>query len=65
MGTGQAASSQSKVAISLLEQFMETGFDQDTAIKLINSILVLKSDDDSFATIDLSAIDLYDGKLNL
>jgi len=63
MGTGQAASSQSKVAISLLEQFMETGFDQDTAIKLINSILVLKSDDDSFATIDLSAIDLYDGKI--
>ena len=42
---------------------METGFDQDTAIKLINSILVLKSDDDSFATIDLSAIDLYDGKI--
>ncbi|HOM03364.1 MAG TPA: stage II sporulation protein E [Acetivibrio sp.] len=63
MGTGQAASSQSKVAISLLEQFMETGFDQDTAIKLINSILVLKSDDDSFATIDLSAVDLYDGKI--
>lgn len=63
MGTGQAASSQSKVAINLLEQFMETGFDQDTAIKLINSILVLKSDDDSFATIDLSAIDLYDGKI--
>lgn len=63
MGTGQAASSQSKAVISLLEHFMETGFDQDTAIKFINSILVLKSDDDSFATIDLSAIDLYNGKI--
>lgn len=63
MGTGQRAFSQSKAAIGLLEQFMETGFDQDTAIKLINSILVLKSDDDSFATIDLSAIDLYEGKV--
>lgn len=63
MGTGQKAANQSKAAISLLEQFMETGFDKDTAIKLINSILVLKSDDDSFATIDLSAIDLYDGKV--
>lgn len=63
MGSGQKADCQSRAAISLLEQFMETGFDKDTAIKLINSILVLKSDDDSFATIDLSAIDLYDGKV--
>ena len=63
MGSGQKADCQSSAAISLLEQFMETGFDKDTAIKLINSILVLKSDDDSFATIDLSSIDLYDGKV--
>lgn len=63
MGSGQRADCQSRAAISLLEQFMETGFDKDTAVKLINSILVLKSDDDSFATIDLSAIDLYDGKV--
>ena len=63
MGSGQKAFNQSKVAISLLEQFMDTGFDKGTAIKLINSILVLKSDEDSFATIDLSAVDLYDGKV--
>lgn len=63
MGTGQKASNQSMAAISLLEQFMETGFDKDTAIRMINSILVLKSDDDSFATIDLSAVDLYEGKV--
>ncbi|MDQ2086509.1 stage II sporulation protein E [Herbivorax sp. ANBcel31] len=63
MGTGQKASNQSNAAISLLEQFMETGFDKDTAVRLINSILVLKSDEDSFATIDLTAVDLYDGKV--
>lgn len=63
MGSGRKADYQSRAAISLLEQFMETGFDKDTAVKLINSILVLKSDDDSFATIDLSSIDLYDGKV--
>ena len=44
---------------------METGFDKDTAIRLINSILVLKSDDDSFATIDLCAVDLMMEKLSL
>lgn len=63
MGAGQKAFNQSNAAISLLEQFIETGFDKDTAIKLINSILVLKSDEDSFATIDLTAVDLYDGKV--
>lgn len=61
MGSGNRAASQSSAAIGLLEQFLESGFDKDTAIKLINSILALKSSDDSFATIDLSIIDLYSG----
>lgn len=61
MGSGQKASTQSKATINLLEQFMEAGFDKDTSVRLINSILVLRADDDSFATIDLSVIDLFDG----
>jgi stage II sporulation protein E len=63
MGTGHKAAIQSRATISMLEQFMESGFDKDTAVKLINSVLVLKSDEDSFATIDLSIIDLYDGEV--
>lgn len=62
MGSGQRAAIHSKAAMNLLEQFMETGFDKDTAVKIINSILVLKSNDDSFATLDISIIDLYDGE---
>jgi stage II sporulation protein E len=63
MGTGHKAAVQSRATINMLEQFMESGFDKDTAVKLINSILVLKSDEDSFATIDLSVIDLYEGEV--
>jgi len=63
MGSGQKAASQSRAAINLLEQFIEAGFDKDTTIKLINSILILKSDDDSFATIDMSVIDLYSSEV--
>lgn len=63
MGSGQRAATQSQAAINMLEQFMESGFDKDTAIKMINSILVLKSSDDSFATIDLSVVNLYDGEV--
>lgn len=63
MGSGQKAYAQSKVTINLLEQFMESGFDKDTSVSLINSILMLKSGDDSFSTIDLSVIDLFGGEV--
>jgi stage II sporulation protein E len=43
----------------LLEQFLESGFDKNTTLNLINSILSLKTVDDNFATIDLSIINLY------
>lgn len=63
MGSGQRANVYSRAAIDLLEKFIQTGFDKDEAIKLINSALVLKSGGDSFATIDLSVVDLYDGEV--
>jgi len=61
MGTGRIACEESESVIELLEQFMEAGFKQESAIKLINSILVLKSANQSFSTIDLSIINLYTG----
>ncbi|MDP4182804.1 MAG: stage II sporulation protein E [Bacillota bacterium] len=63
MGSGHKAAVQSRATISMLEQFMESGFDKDTSVKLINSVLVLKSDEDSFSTIDMSVIDLYNGEV--
>lgn len=63
MGTGHKANMQSKATINLIEQFMESGFDKDTTVKLINSILVLRANDDSFATIDISVVDLYEGEV--
>lgn len=63
MGSGERAASQSRAAINLLEQFMESGFDKDTTIKLINSILLLKSNEEAFSTIDLTLVDLYDGRV--
>ncbi|MBZ4646224.1 MAG: spoIIE [Clostridia bacterium] len=63
MGSGRRASRESSATIALLEQFLDSGFDKDTAVKLINSVLVLKSPDESFATIDLSVLDLYTGNI--
>lgn len=62
MGTGQKANQESDITISLLEKFLEAGFDKELALKTINSILVLKSTEEIFSTIDMSIVDLYRGK---
>lgn len=63
MGTGQSAAAQSKATVSMLESFLESGFDKGMAVSLINSVLVLKSDEDSTCTIDMSMIDLFSGEV--
>ena len=61
MGTGKEAGDESETVMSLLEQMIEAGFKAEMAIKLINSSLVLKSDKQTFSTIDLSIINLFTG----
>lgn len=61
MGTGKEAGDESEMVMSLLDQMIESGFKAETAIKLINSSLVLKSEKQTFSTIDLSIINLFTG----
>lgn len=61
MGTGKEAGEESETVMSLLEQMIEAGFKAEMAIKLINSSLVLKSDKQTFSTIDISIINLFTG----
>jgi stage II sporulation protein E len=63
MGTGYGAAAQSKAAVNMLESLLESGFEKDMAVNLINSVLVLKSEEDSSCTIDLSTIDLFNGEV--
>ncbi|WZL72808.1 stage II sporulation protein E [Clostridiaceae bacterium 35-E11] len=63
MGSGERAAKESMTTIAVLEQLMEAGFDQDITIKTINSILLLKSSEEMFATMDLSILDAYTGKV--
>lgn len=65
MGTGPTAAVESNSAITLLERYLEAGFDRSTALKAINSAMALKSPDDNFATIDLAIADLYSGDIEL
>lgn len=64
MGSGKEANEESEEVIELLEQMMETGIGEKTAIHLINSLYALWSDSRSFSTIDMGIVDLYTGSSN-
>ncbi len=62
MGTGEKAARESMATITLLENLMEAGFNKDITIKTVNSVLMSKSLEEAFSTIDLSMIDLHNGR---
>lgn len=61
MGSGMEACRESEIVVELLEQFLDSGFSQETAAKMVNSALVLKRQDGMFSTVDICAVDLYTG----
>ena len=61
MGSGMDACRESETVVELLEQFLESGFSQETAAKMVNSALVLKGQEGMFSTVDMCAVDLYTG----
>ncbi len=63
MGVGKKASTESKTAINLLESFIDADFDQDLALKSINSALFLRNEEENFTTMDICFFDTYTGEL--
>lgn len=61
MGSGKKAKMESKATIELLEDFLTAGFSKELAINMINSVLFLKSSKESFSTLDICTINLYNG----
>ena len=61
MGSGIKAYRESERVIDLLEQFLEAGFTKETAVRMINSALLIHSDAQTFSTIDMCSINLYSG----
>lgn len=59
MGSGMDACRESEKVIELLEQFLEAGFPQETAVRMINSCMLLQNSSQIYSTIDLCMIDLY------
>ncbi len=59
MGSGATAADKSKTTVAMLRQLLEAGFDKQSTIKIINSVLLLDTKDECFATIDITVLDLF------
>lgn len=62
MGCGRQASGDSQESIALLKQLLLAGFAAETAVKTVNSLLLLRSERERFATVDVLVINKYTGE---
>lgn len=59
MGNGERARQESSAALSILQQLLQSGMDEKLAVKSVNSVLLLRSAEEIYATVDLAIVDLY------
>ena len=62
MGTGSRAAVDSAMAAELFSKLIKSGLSFDCALPIANSALLVKSSDESLATLDVVCIDLYTGR---
>ncbi len=65
MGVGEEAARMSSAALTILEQLLSTGFDPEGAVKALNAILVLRSPEESFVTVDMAVLDIEEDSARL
>lgn len=62
MGTGGRAALDGAMGAGLLSKLLCAGFGFDSSLKVINSALLVKSSEESLATLDCARVDLFSGK---
>ena len=63
MGKGKKAHEESLATIDILEKMVDAKIDNEIIISTINNMLLLKSSDEMFSTLDLGIVDLKKGIL--
>jgi len=61
-GAGPRAAAESQSIVKMLEELFALGFDTEMTVRTINSMLLLRSTQERFATLDLLTVDLFDGQ---
>lgn len=62
MGTGSRARVDSAMACSVLSKLLKGGISLPAALETVNNVLMIKSADESFATLDICRLDLNSGE---
>jgi stage II sporulation protein E len=63
MGCGDDAAKDSAQVVAILEKFLRSGVDPAVAMKILNSVLLLRGGDSwGYATVDLMCVDLFSGE---
>ncbi|MGE5550399.1 MAG: stage II sporulation protein E [Bacteroidota bacterium] len=65
MGTGRKAAQESRATVDLLAQLLSSGLKEEFALNLINSVLMLRTPEERFATVDVALVDLFRGQTEL
>ncbi len=61
MGTGKRAAIDAAMTCSLMHKLLGSGFTFESALRLVNSALLIKSRDESLSTVDIVSINSYSG----
>lgn len=64
MGSGSSACKESELVLELMERFLEAGFSKETALRMLNAACVLHNQEDSYSTMDICEVDLYQGDVS-
>lgn len=59
MGTGSRAAIDATMTATLMEKLLSCGFSFESSVKMVNSALIVKSTDETLATVDAVSINTY------
>lgn len=65
MGSGGRAAVDGAMASGLMARLLKAGFGYDSSLSILNSAMLFKSTDESLATLDVAALDLFSGRLDM
>ena len=65
MGSGGTAAVDSNMAVSVFKKLIKAGISYDCALSVVNSSLMIKSEEESMATVDVVDINLFSGKVDM
>ncbi|MCM1023206.1 MAG: SpoIIE family protein phosphatase [Prevotella sp.] len=65
MGSGVRAAVESRMTVSVMTRIIRAGLGADAAVRMLNGLLITKSPEEIFATVDLMKINLFTGKADM